>query len=317
MLREALHREGGDWATDRVGAARRLRGLGAAPSGSGCEANENSPKLRTHDRFGNRIDEVEFHPAWHELMDRRRRHGPARAAVDATPQPGAHAARAAMFMVSEPGGGRIRLPDLDDVLGGAGAARAARARGASGSRASRRTAVRPRACPAPDKPAALVRHGDDREAGRLRRAREHDDRDTADGGGPGAEYEITGHKWFCSAPMCDAFLVLAQTESRRLVLPAAAVPARRDAQPLPPPAPQGQARQPLQRLVARSSSTAPGRRWSARRAAACATIIEMVNHTRLDCVLGCAAGMRAGAQRRRSTTPSTARRSASCWSTSR
>ena len=68
------------------------------------------------------------------------------------------------------------------------------------------------------------------------------------GGGPGAEYELVGHKWFCSAPMCDAFLVLAQTDSRHLLLPDAALDARRRAQPLPHPAAQGQARQPLQRL---------------------------------------------------------------------
>ena len=42
------------------------------------------------------------------------------------------------------------------------------------------------------------------------------------GGGPGAEYEITGHKWFCSAPMCDAFLVLAQADGGPVLLPAAA-----------------------------------------------------------------------------------------------
>ncbi len=89
------------------------------------------------------------------------------------------------------------------------------------------------------------------------------------GGGPGAEYELVGHKWFCSAPMCDAFLVLAQTDVGHLLLPDAALDARRRAQRLPHPAPQGQARQPLQRLqrgrVPRRLG-ADGRRGGARRA---------------------------------------------------
>ena len=111
-----------------------------------------------------------------------------------------------------------------------------------------------------------MRHGDDREAGRLRRARQHHAAPSPLGDG---EYALTGHKWFCSAPMCDAFLVLAQAERRPVVLPAAALAARRHAQPLPHPAAEGQARQPLQRVErdrVRRRLGAPGR---ARRAAAC------------------------------------------------
>ena len=67
-------------------------------------------------------------------------------------------------------------------------------------------------------------------------------------GGPGGEYAITGHKWFCSAPMCDVFLVLAHTERGLSCFCDAALAARRHAQPLPPPAPEGQARQPLERV---------------------------------------------------------------------
>ena len=116
--------------------------------------------------------------------------------------------------------------------------------------------------------------------------------------------------------MCDAFLVLAQAEGGLscFLLP------RFD--------PDGERnRFHIQRLKDklgnRSNASsevefaAPGRGWSARRAAACPTIIEMVNHTRLDCVIGVSAGMRAGEPRRRSTTRPTARRSASRWSTSR
>ena len=66
-LLDGLRREGADWAEAEVGAfARRT----ASPEvvGWGFQANENRPRLCTHDRFGTRIDEVEFHPAWHELM---------------------------------------------------------------------------------------------------------------------------------------------------------------------------------------------------------------------------------------------------------
>ena len=62
------------WARSR--AARRVEW--------GRQANENPPVLRTHDRYGHRIDEVEFHPAWHQLIDVAVSHGTARPAVDAT-----------------------------------------------------------------------------------------------------------------------------------------------------------------------------------------------------------------------------------------
>ena len=93
----------------------------------GVEANENRPQLRTHDRFGNRIDEVEFHPAWHELMRIGVSHGlhavaVARAAAGRPRRP-----RAA-FMQLVAGRVRRRLPDLDDLLGDPGAADAARDR---------------------------------------------------------------------------------------------------------------------------------------------------------------------------------------------
>src|SRR6478672_136440 len=77
VLREALQREGAGWAEDRLVALGALAGRQDVHE-LGRLANENPPVLRTFDRYGHRIDEVEFHPAWHE--------------------PGAHAARAAMFM---------------------------------------------------------------------------------------------------------------------------------------------------------------------------------------------------------------------------
>jgi putative acyl-CoA dehydrogenase len=113
------------------------------------------------------------------------------------------------------------------------------------------------------------------------------------GGGPGAEYELVGHKWFMSAPMCDAFLVLAQAErgvSCFLV---------------PRFTPDGE-RNPvrIQRLKEKlgnrsnaSSEVEFAGTWArlvGEEGRGVATIIEMVNHTRLDCTLGAAAGLRAG-----------------------
>src|SRR5450755_4749402 len=66
-LMDALGREGGDWAADRVVALGAHAGRPETLE-PGRLANEYPPRLRTHDRYGNRIDEVEFHPAWHELM---------------------------------------------------------------------------------------------------------------------------------------------------------------------------------------------------------------------------------------------------------
>ena len=93
VLGEAMSREGADWASER------LRGLGAVCGRPdvielGRLANVNKPVLRTHDRFGNRVDEVEFHPAWHEMMGIGVSHG-IHASPWREPRPGAHVARAA------------------------------------------------------------------------------------------------------------------------------------------------------------------------------------------------------------------------------
>src|SRR4051794_21015422 len=107
VLVEALEREGGEWAAPR---ARELGEVCGRPDvlHRGALANENPPKLRTHDRFGNRIDEVEFHPSWHELMRLGVGEG-LHALPWREPKPGAHVARGALFMLLtqvEAGGGR-------------------------------------------------------------------------------------------------------------------------------------------------------------------------------------------------------------------
>src|SRR5215831_130146 len=67
-LREALEREGADWARDLLHEVGHLAGTEEAIAW-GFQANANPPQLRTYDRFGHRVDEVEFHPAWHRLME--------------------------------------------------------------------------------------------------------------------------------------------------------------------------------------------------------------------------------------------------------
>jgi putative acyl-CoA dehydrogenase len=94
-LVEAFEREGAGWARDRAREIGEFAGGEAIELGR--QANENPPVLRTHDRYGNRIDEVEFHPAWHRLMDFAVSHG-AHSLPWTDPRPGAHVARAAIFM---------------------------------------------------------------------------------------------------------------------------------------------------------------------------------------------------------------------------
>jgi putative acyl-CoA dehydrogenase len=93
-LAEALDREGAGWAAERAASFGEL--LSGDPTEWGRLANENPPRLRTHDRFGNRIDEVEFHPAWHSLLETSIAHG-LHALPWREPRDGAHAARAALF----------------------------------------------------------------------------------------------------------------------------------------------------------------------------------------------------------------------------
>ncbi|HEX7184063.1 MAG TPA: DNA alkylation response protein, partial [Thermoanaerobaculia bacterium] len=96
VLMEALRREGAGWAEDRVVAFGEIAGRQETIAW-GFQANENRPVLRTHDRTGKRIDEVEFHPSWHALIGLGIEHG-LHALPWSEPRPGAHVARAALFM---------------------------------------------------------------------------------------------------------------------------------------------------------------------------------------------------------------------------
>lgn len=131
-LLEGLRREGAGWAEEDV---RRL-GLRAGSVQAqewGEQANRHEPELRTHDRYGHRVDEVEFHPSWHHLMRVAVGEGLA-AAPWADEQPGAHVARTMRRNGVGAHRGRARLPDVDDVRG--------RPRAVCGSPSSRRSTNR-------------------------------------------------------------------------------------------------------------------------------------------------------------------------------
>jgi putative acyl-CoA dehydrogenase len=286
-LVEGLQREGGGWAHERaveVGAA-----WGGEPLEWGVAANENPPRLRTHDRFGNRIDEVEFHPAWHQLMTLASEHE-----LHALPwtagREGAHVARAALSLTA----GQVEAGHGCPITMTFAAVPALRAQpelAAEWEPLLTAPAYDGELRPAAEKGSAKCGMAMTEKQGGSDVRANTTTATPLDGGGPGAEYVLRGHKWFCSAPMCDLFLILAQSPEG---IGCFAVPR------VLPDGTRNVFR--LQRLKDklgnRSNASSeleldgtlgrlvgePGR--------GVATIIEMVGHTRLDCVLGSAAGMR-------------------------
>ncbi len=291
VLVAALRREGGQWAADRAAEAGAFGGSARAQRW-GREANENPPRLRTHDRFGNRIDEVDFHPAWHELLGTAVGFG-LHSLPWEEPQPGAHVARAAMFMAFSHAEAGVGCP-ISMTYSVIPAIRkqpevAAEWEPRFLSRSYDGEWLRP----APDKAGALCGMGMTEKQGGSDVRANTTVATPLNGGGPGGEYELSGHKWFMSAPMCDAFLVLAQTAGGLscFLLPRFTPDGERN-------------RIQIQRLKdklgnrSNASSEVEFRGAWARmvgdQGRGVATIIEMVNHTRLDCATGAATGMRAG-----------------------
>jgi putative acyl-CoA dehydrogenase len=290
VLREAVSREGGDFAVERIERVGASAGSAEAIRW-GFEAEEHRPTLTTHDRFGNRIDEVRFHPAYHDLMRLHVSNG-THASPWREPEPGSHVSRAAAFMCVSAADAGTGCP-VSMTYSAIPALRTQPEIAAEWEPRFTSLEYDPRMIPAAEKTGAMCGMAmTEKQGGSDVRANT-----TAavplNGGGPGAEYELTGHKWFCSAPMCDAFLVLAQT----------------DAGPscffMPRFTPDGERnRLHLQRLKDKlgnhsnaSSEVEFDRAWAqllGEEGRGVATIIEMVNHTRLDCVLGSTAGIRFG-----------------------
>jgi len=289
-LVEAVSREGGDYAIDTIRAVGDLAGR-AETIDLGRVANENPPKLRTHDRFGNRIDEVEFHPAWHELMSMHVSHG-LHALPWRQPDPGAHVARAAAFMCLSQAEAGTGCP-ISMTYSVIPALRRQPDVAAEWEPRFKSLDYDRRMVPAPDKAGALCGMAMTEKQGGSDVRANTTVAVAIDGGGPGAEYELTGHKWFCSAPMCDAFLILAQAEGGLscFLLPRWTPDGERN---------RFQIQRLKDKLGNRSNASSEielrgaWARMVGEEGRGVATIIEMVSHTRLDCTLGSTSGMRAG-----------------------
>ena len=289
-LREAVRREGAEWDEPRIAAVGAYAGSAHAQE-LGRLANDNGPRLKTHDRFGNRVDETEFHPAWHELLGVAVEHE-LHSSPWKDPRPGAHVARGAAFMCMSQAEAGIGCP-VSMTYSVIPALRTQPELAAEWEPRFLSRRYDPVNAPAPTKTGALAGMGmTEKQGGTDVRANTTLAR-PVNGGGPGAEYELTGHKWFMSAPMCDAFLVLAQADGGLSCFL------------FPRWTPDGDRnRFRLQRLkdkLGNRSNASSEVEFDAASAwlvgeegAGVRTIIEMVNHTRLDCVLGGATGMRAG-----------------------
>jgi putative acyl-CoA dehydrogenase len=287
-LREALEREGGAWAHDLVHELGRLAGTDEAIEW-GFQANSNPPKLHTHDRFGNRIDEVEFHPAWHRLMEVAIGHG-LHAMPWREPQPGAHAARAAAFYVWSQVEGGHGCP-VSMTYAAIPALRKQPELSAQWEPRIKSLDYDPGLRTPSSKRGVLVgmamtekQGGSDVRANTTRAV-------PTGAGGPGGEHLLTGHKWFCSAPMCDAFLVLAQAPGGLscFLLPRV----------LPDGTRNGFRIQRLKDKLGNHSNASSeielesAMAWMVgEEGRGVRTIIDMVNHTRLDCIVGSASLMR-------------------------
>ncbi len=283
-LLEGVRREGAGWDADGLCALGTLAGSDEAIAW-GFEANRFAPELRTHDRYGNRIDEVAFHPSWHRLMGVAAAHG-LHGAPWREPRAGAHVARYARFYVWSQAEAGHGCP-ISMTYAAVPVLRRRADLAALFEPVLTSNDYQPVLLPLREKRGALCgmamteKQGGSDVRANTTRAEPFD----------GDTYALTGHKWFCSAPMSDAFLVLAQAPDGLtcFFLPRVLPDGTRNAFR-------------IQRLKdklgnrSNASSEVEFDRALALRVGeegrGVATIIEMVNHTRLDCVAGSASLMR-------------------------
>ncbi len=288
-LKDAVRREGAEWAANSLGAFGGRAGS-AAYLELGALANKNPPELDTHDRYGRRVDLVRFHPAYHELM---------RSAIDegvhsspwTDPRDGAHVARAARFYMQSQVEAGHGCP-ITMTFASVPCLKSQPDLAAAWLPKITARVYDPRNIPAFEKQGLTIgmamtekQGGSDVRANTTRAF-------PVGAGGPGQAYELVGHKYFVSAPMCDAFLVLAQAPGG---LSCFLVPRWR---------PNG-TKNPLQviRLKRKMGNVSNASSETELRGAlgwmvgpegrGVATILEMVAMTRFDCMIGSSAGMRA------------------------
>jgi putative acyl-CoA dehydrogenase len=271
-LCEALEREGGGWGVDRLRDAGALAGSDEALAHSE-RAERNEPVLRTHDRYGNRIDQVDLDPSWHwclrQAIEREMHSLPWR-----DPQPGAHVVRAALFLVWSQVGSGVMCPVSMTYAAVPPLRESAELAAEWEPRLTR---------PSYEDGALAGMAMTEKQGGSDVRANTTRAEPAGDG-----TYELTGHKWFCSYPPCDVFLTLAQAPGGLSCF----LFEGRD--------PGFRIQRLKDKLGTRSLPSSEVEFHGVRgrligdEGRGVATIIRMVNHTRLDCLLGSAASMRWG-----------------------
>jgi putative acyl-CoA dehydrogenase len=208
-LREAVAAFGGGWAEPQLATCGGLIGSAALQQLARL-ADRNKPELRTHDRFGNRIDEVEFHPAWHELMGLIRGSG-YHALAWSTARPGAHVARGAISYLWNQGENGVCCPGAM-TFAAIGALKYDCDLLAQYQEKILSTEYDPRPLPPTQKQSLGVGMAmTEKQGGSDLRQTETTATPAGSRSGPGASYLLTGHKWFFSVPTSDLFLTLART----------------------------------------------------------------------------------------------------------
>src|SRR5438874_1195832 len=206
-LVKAVEREGAGWAREQISELGRLLGTEEAQRW-GFEANDNEPVLHTHDRYGNRRDEVIFHPSWHSLMQTSVAHK-IQSLPWLEPRKGAQVARAALMMLAAQNELGHTCP-ISMTFSGVAALRMEPDLAREWEPKILSSVYDPRFRPMQEKSGVLLGMGmTEKQGGSDVRA----NTTQAEQIGKSREYLITGHKWFCSAPMCDAFLILAQASN--------------------------------------------------------------------------------------------------------
>ena len=284
VLADGLAREGAGWFADRAHAFGEVLGRPEILE-AGRLANVHPPELRTFDRTGQRIDEARFHPAYHTMFSLGMEHGTHNVAWT-SPQRGGHVAHTVQeFLLSQVEAG-VCCP-ITMTYAVIPALRHEPAVAAQWEPRATAQVYDPRMIPASQKTSATLGMAmTEKQGGSDIRA--NTTRAVPDGDG----WRLTGHKWFCSAPMCDAFLTLAQTDKGITCF-------------LVPRWLPDDTRNPfyIQRLKDKlgnksnaSSEIEYHHTWAQRvgeEGRGVRTIIEMVHHTRLDCTSAAAALSRA------------------------
>ncbi|HSX64391.1 MAG TPA: acyl-CoA dehydrogenase family protein, partial [Pseudoxanthomonas sp.] len=278
-LREAAEREGAHEFVPALAGYARL--AGDELYRLGFDANRDKPRLRTHDSHGRRIDTVEFHPAYHRLMQAAKSHGVAGLSWH-QPQPGSHVARAALSYLHH----QVEAGTSCPLTMTHAAVPVLQREPALREWAQKAAAPVYDPCDVAIADKAGVTIG----MGMTEKQGGSDVRSNATVATPLAgngEYSLVGHKWFFSAPMCDGFLVLAQAPGGLscFLLPRRLSDGSRNAFRLM------RLKDKLGDWSNASSEVEFCGAWARRigeEGRGVATIIEMVMLTRLDCMLGSA-----------------------------